>query len=825
MHSFILRPSFFALLILAALFTADSSAALERSQFLAGLRERRLFELAEKYCADQLQRNDLPLSMRADLTVELLQTLAHHAAHEKSADRESVWEHANETARRFLAEHDDPTALFTVRIQDALTRLARGELTRLEAEVDANPDAARASARDGLRQAARKMEEIGKALGELRPGEVEREIIGRMRYQIQFQSARAQQQLALTYPASSRDRVAALTDAVTKLEAPLRELPADDAFTHQVRLTLAACQRSLGQLETARATLHNIAGSQLDPATRLQLAAEQVRLSSAGAQWPRLIELINRGRTIEGRGSTDLDLALLQAYVAIWKHVAEADNDAETDNWRSRAIAAVRFIEQQHGDYWGRRANLELIRAGEGDQSGNVEILSRAADDLYRQSNYDQALATYDKASRAAREAGDIAMAFAMAYKGALIDQQLGRHISASDRFRNAALDSRRDSRAGQSHLMAILEQSRVIRFGEATLDEYLELLAEHIRLWPREPTAATAALWLGNFQRSRQQWPAAADAYWHAVTVSGGDPQTRTAAAEAGDLCWQQWLAAAAPEEASTRAVEIVSQLDDWLMTAIGDPPVADDWTVTSARVALASAKFHVAYLPSSPPRVNHLGSIASSPVQTELLSSEQRTMAELLLAALADVASATQTVTKIDLGSEAKLQTAYELLALLATAPPPPRRPAFQLALADRLIENPGGLSTTAHQNVRLWQAEWLSQTGQWQKAMAASRQLAEHYPDEVKVQIAHAEILTRAPSGDARRQALEQWRSLAGRAQPRTELWFRAKHGVAKTLVMLGQQDEATRLIRYLQVTEDLSKASMAEQFEALLPQMRE
>lgn len=48
-------------------------------RFLAGLRERKLFELAVTYCQERLADPQLPNSRRAELTIELSLSLAEQA--------------------------------------------------------------------------------------------------------------------------------------------------------------------------------------------------------------------------------------------------------------------------------------------------------------------------------------------------------------------------------------------------------------------------------------------------------------------------------------------------------------------------------------------------------------------------------------------------------------------------------------------------------------------------------------------------------------------------------------------------------------------------
>ena len=78
---------FLLFLFVATGFAASAAADSRDGQMVAGLRERRLFELAEKYCQDRLQAPALDEITKAELTTELLRTFALHAFHESPAER------------------------------------------------------------------------------------------------------------------------------------------------------------------------------------------------------------------------------------------------------------------------------------------------------------------------------------------------------------------------------------------------------------------------------------------------------------------------------------------------------------------------------------------------------------------------------------------------------------------------------------------------------------------------------------------------------------------------------------------------------------------
>src|SRR5687768_16758547 len=119
---------------------SGASATAQQSldlRFLEGLRQRQLFELATQYCADRLSRIAKDDAAQADLTVELVRTLATHAASLPAGEREPWWTRARVAAREFVSRSPEHPRLMLVRLQDALTPLAEGELSRQEHEAGA----------------------------------------------------------------------------------------------------------------------------------------------------------------------------------------------------------------------------------------------------------------------------------------------------------------------------------------------------------------------------------------------------------------------------------------------------------------------------------------------------------------------------------------------------------------------------------------------------------------------------------------------------------------------------------------------------------------
>src|SRR5436190_1680868 len=121
-------------IILILLVTAPLTAADRDLDFVAGLRRLQLFDLAEKYCQRELALQGNSADREGTLAIELIRSFALEAMSRPPEDRAPIWKQARDAAAEFQRTHANHPRLFLVRVQDALTLLAQGELAQQEAE-------------------------------------------------------------------------------------------------------------------------------------------------------------------------------------------------------------------------------------------------------------------------------------------------------------------------------------------------------------------------------------------------------------------------------------------------------------------------------------------------------------------------------------------------------------------------------------------------------------------------------------------------------------------------------------------------------------------
>src|SRR5688500_3761978 len=95
-----MRAATIAALVLSG--AALGRASAREVRCLAGLREGRLFETAEKWAAERQSLASLSATDRVDLIVELIRTYAVHAVNAPPSERDEIWKQAQEVGDQFL---------------------------------------------------------------------------------------------------------------------------------------------------------------------------------------------------------------------------------------------------------------------------------------------------------------------------------------------------------------------------------------------------------------------------------------------------------------------------------------------------------------------------------------------------------------------------------------------------------------------------------------------------------------------------------------------------------------------------------------------------
>lgn len=790
-------------------------------RFLDGLRERHLFELAEVYCADRLGQLMVSDPARAELTVELIRALSLHAINALPRDRDALWRKARIAAADFLRQSPPHPRAIVVRLQDALTLLAMGELGRQEFEAGLLPVEQVESVRQTLRHATAALEALDKELGATIPlrgrsgakaGEPTTDELTRLDQQVQHQLARAQRGRAMLFERGTDDRLALLLGANDTLQRLLVQASNNETLRATVQIDVVECQRLLGRYAEAAELAATLDQDSISVETRFKARAELIRVAIAKNDMGEAQRRIEQGRSMSGRVSPELDFAWLEAFVALAKaaragkltsSTSQAGADGAATNYERQAAYMAELMADVHGPYWARQVSQLLVASVPRGAVTSVELLSRSADSLYLQGDVDQALLTYDDAAGQARRKGDSQAAFDLAYKAALVEQKRLRHLAAADRLRILANSSRGRAQAAQAHLLAAWNAAQAARSDASAAPLYEELLREHLAAWPNGESADQARIWLGKLLEASSNWAGAIDAY-------SGVPRTSAHYAAAIAAAARSWRNELARRDAANNAVsDAAAEAIRFFRQAVAGPENRwpERWTDADRTAALAAAEFIASYQPGSASDAEEIlrRALAGSPDATAAWRTSAQ--AQLVVSLAAQGGRQNDALTELRAvggASTDQMFAVLDRLSRIAAGSGERGRASIanvQLATVVMLANSRDQFSPGQQLTLDRVRADGLAALGRIEEALAVYQQLARSNLDNEEIQRGYARLLLSSADSARLSKALEQWRLVASRAKPRSEPWYEAKYSVALAQFKLGDRAAATALLRYM------------------------
>ena len=826
---FRLRTPLLPCLLATTLFLAARPAFTDDRQFLAGLRQRQLFDLAALYCESRLADTDLTARQWSELVVELSRTHAEHALNSPPGERDAPWAAAGQVVADFSTRFPQHARLKVVQLQASLALLARGELGRQEAEVLAASPDRWDQPRSHLRSAIAELELLEQSVAEgLRSrnqpadGLTEWEWL-RLQKNIHYQLARALRNQAQSYPAGSADRSNALTRSLAHLN-PLVTLDADEPLTWPARVDQIICLRLLEDFAAAESRLSLLEQTVPPPEIRPSVRAERIRLLLAGGQLADARNLLEEAREQPDPTSGQLDMALLETYVALWRAADRAGQQAQVAALQEQAMRLVRHIEQHWGPYWTRRAEMVVADAATiGSGASNLDVLIATAQNFYRRGQLQEAVPAFLRAADKAREMSDAASGLQLMNTAARIEHDLGRHQAAVEHFRAAALSFADQDEAGTVHLWAILNASQLAQQDPAALDRYLQLLREHVARWPTGSSSNTARRWLGQLHVHQRNEAAAIEAY---QGIGSEFPDFPRVVADLERL-WIRQLARLRDDAAPSYPHEADRAARFFENLLLGDERgLPEHWTPAHRSAAVAAARIRIDHSRQADGAAEQLliAALEGSPDADPVWRSTAQSLLVVAMATQGRQAAAQQILSGLADGSPQQLLMIVSALARLSPSagrPPNLALANLQLAATELLLRQRDQLDPSDQRRLDQAHAEALAAAGQLTAATRLYAELARTQPAAGNIQEGYAQLLLDSGDRESLQPALRQWRLVLAKSPAHTERWYRAKYSLAQVHFQLGDKRRAAELIRLLQaVPPGLEQTPLKPQFLQLL-----
>ncbi|MFZ5829299.1 MAG: hypothetical protein ACOY3P_04390 [Planctomycetota bacterium] len=794
-------------------------------RFVAGLRARGLLTLADGYCRQLLDLPQLPPERRTTLVIERSRTLAEQALAAAPEARGAMWEEALAAVEGHAARLPDDPRLPLVKLQAALTLIARGELARQEAELLPAAAPQREDARVQLRAAIRVLDDLEVDVGQrLRAAHaagphaagLSAAQLARLLQNVQFERARALRNQAMCYPPTSADRANALTQAVQIL-GPLANLDRGEPLRLPSRIDLAVCQRLVSEFSTAEALLAAIERDEPPPEVLARCRAERIRLKLGAGDLASAVMLFDQSSE-NAAPTPELDLARLEVAMNAWK-----DAPAEQRTvWQQRAEVLLAAIDERYGPVWRRRAEMLFAGYVSGAETGDLAMLVRVAENAYRSGQPAEAVAAFERARQAAIGQGQADKAFELGFTAATIVHEQQQHAAARDRYRELALASSEHPKAGEAHLLAAYHAGELAKDGQAeTLARYQGLLEEHLKRWPHGPSADEARRRLGRLLEFRQDYRAAIDAY---RTVSPQFPDY-LAALESAERCYLAWISQL--EEGGQNADGVAAEGSQFFESLLLGPEqrLPEKWGPVERTAALAAARLAMR---GARPRYDQaqrtltlaLQGAADAPI-------EWRAAAETaLVCALAGGGrgrEAIELLSRVAEGSPSGLMVVLEGLARTAHVARPELRAeiaAVRLRAVEAIQQRQPDLPPAAQRQLARLRAATLADSGRLDEALAAYRALADADPKDIGVQEAYSDLIASKGDRTALEATLRRWLELLKHWPHGSDGWLRAELAVAKVHARLGNAQHAKAILRTVEAQYPLlGGAELKAEYEKL------
>lgn len=796
---------------------------------IQGLRQRRMFDLADQLCRQYLSNPELDATQRVQWQLELIRTLLAEAIATPLAERAAVWQRVDLAITDFLTTYPDHPRKLLIEVQEALAHQTRGNLLVQEIAAEIGGPAEKDKALVELRNASRQIKQVESEIDRLIPAQRGRRLgehelsvdqLLNLRRNMRFQEARTNLIKAQLYAPDDRlNRLDTLSLVSDRLSEVLRQSNPDQPLWWQAQINQMKCYTLLGDNAAAEAVFRELPLKQLPADQAVPLLEQRTDAAVASGKTDNITELLTAVQQ-NGSSSPTLQLSILRLYMHLAK---QASDPAVRSQWQGVASQLTQTIETTNGPYWGRRAELILIgptvSSSPNDVTGvrpdmgtDFNLLIRVGDQAVRKANMTDAIRAFKNAAAVAQKKGNAEQSLIASVRLSQVHESHKDHQLAAEVLIAAALENPRLPLASATHLRGCWNWAQLSQQDKSQAPKFVELLAQNLQTWPQAKTADQARLWTASYYHSQSDWSQAIAAYLQ-VNMEGVHA---VEACRQIAQCYSQFLKIYRPNEPETR--ELAQRIMKRFPNPVDLPRPA---VLLVAQVGLSSNTLPVEQITTM------LKQFIQSASDNEL-DAKQRAQAWQIVG----LAMQSTTLAEAKISIE-ELPNDLILLYLcgmgLQQAEPfiPPEQIANVAALklllaAKALAATPQGPSSQTYW--LLEKARALQQLGEDTQAVELLRKLSLEKPKSQEIQLRLARSLSKIEPGSE--AALQQWRRIAAQVKPQSTAWFEAKLNVAKTLAAAGQDQKALEMLNYMNaIPPGWTRSPLKAEFDKLLVRLKQ
>ncbi|MCH2177406.1 MAG: hypothetical protein MK106_01260 [Mariniblastus sp.] len=794
---------------------------------IQGLRQRRLFDLADQLCRQYLSNPELDATQRVQLQLELIRTLLAEAIATPLAERAAVWRRVDLAITDFRNAYPDHPRKLLIEVQQALAHQTRGNLLVQEIAAEIGGPAEKDKALVELRNASRQIKQVESEIDRLIPAQRGRRLgehelsvdqLLNLRRNLRFQEAQTNLIKAQLYAPDDRlNRLDTLSLVSGRLDEVLRQSNPDQSLWWQAQIKRMKCYTLLGDNAAAEAVFRELPLKQLPAAQAVSLLEQRTDAAVASGKTENVTELLNAVQQNRSSSPT-LQLSVLRLYIHLAK---QASDPAVRSQWQGVASQLTQTIETTNGPYWGRRAELILIgptvRSNPNDVTGaaadmgtDFNLLIRVGDQAVRKANMTDAIRAFKNAAVVAQKKGNAEQSLLANVRLSQVHESRKDHQLAAEVLIAAALENTRFPLASAAHLRGCWNWAQFSQQDKSQAPKFVELLAQNLQTWPQAKTADQARLWVASYYQSQSDWSQAIAAY---LQVDMEGVRTFEACRQIAQ-CYTEFLKIHRPNEPETR--ELAQQIMNRFPDLVKPPRAA---VLLIAQVGLTSNTLPVEQITAM------LKQFIQSATDNEWEAKQRAQAWQIVGLALKPNTVADAKTSIADLPNELSLlQLCVTGLRQAQEFTPPEQTASIAglkiLVAAKALAASSQGSSQTYW---LLEKARALQQLGEDTTAIEILRKLTVEKPKSQEIQLRLGRSLSKVGPGSE--EALQQWRRIATQVRPQSTAWFEAKLNVAKTLAAAGQDQKALEMLQYMNaIPPGWSQSLLKAEFDKLLIQLK-
>jgi tetratricopeptide (TPR) repeat protein len=806
-------------------FTLPRSDQEAIEQYFEGLRQRRLFSLAETVCLRRLSDRALDPKIRARYAVELSRTFSEHARYVAAFDEQTeLLEQAREAVLKILGRGIAHPQQVLLEAQAQFVTAREVELNRWRFELQPFDTAPRDRAMLLSTRLVADFEQLDEKLNrELRvpnrttpPGGLTAFQLRGLQRVLRYRLAAVLLDRAKLLERRSPDRA----EALVKADAAFRRLASGaviDDLAWRSRLGLVETIRLRGETTIAQKLLNGMLNDQPAPQVLDEIVAEQAEILIVEKKLTDAADLLRQHR-LERRGLNGR-LSYLNAAVLLqlWKIARENDESKLADEVLQEASTSVARAQVEADGYWAARARQLLASANSTKDYGAVAgPLVQRAQSLFGAGKASEAAIAFEQAFAAARQEGRTDAAVEISYTAGSVLLKLDRFDEAAAFFEQTQTLQPDGPRAAHANLLQAWCKGRVYQQQptSAHREAYAAALQQHRESFPDTSTFGDATWMLAGLEEGRGQTVQAFKLFAQVPNGHAHAAESRVAVARCAESILERLKRADQPRGEWEAA--LIRQLDIFVQPVLAQPTLL---TGPQAELLLRTGRLHL-HLESpdyetADQLLLHIQTNAKpdeAPADVELAALDDVVSVETLNAAAGlrivalvgkgDVDAARRELEQIASQGVNSLCDVLDGLTTAATRLDQQSQWSIgqlQLRTVELAKIDERKLSDSDRRRFRNSLAGAYELAGLPARAAAILTAFLKANPDDNQLRQRLAELLLQSNQPTDLRTAREHFRKLEAIDRAGTPAWLRTRLQVIRASIALKETDEAKKLLK--------------------------